>query len=302
MSACVLPPPSAQTQQSGLLADQFRVVANVVNVTKAEDRASDIKAWRQMLQQFVPVVIRECRQAAQEGVYQCTVSLSALLMATQWAEVFPEQSTLCWHCQGARPALSSSVRPVLRGCFFSTQPDNVLEAPRNLTFDVTDFVNVVSGVITCEMTLHGFSVKAKHKRFTTACPHLMLFTPTKQAPDELTISWQRPEEQQVPRSPAGPAAGAPITVEVSPPASAQHLVERSRHSCSTSSSGSSTPPASRGGNIVMECGICHEDHAMKAILPCGHLICGPCWAGVSSEERCPFCRGHASIVQPLFAP
>lgn len=246
------------------LASQLRGVADTANAKKVAGRTADLKVWRQMLAQFIPTVIRECRHCAEIGKYECRISLSALLKASHYRECFPETRVMCWRCQRSPEHVNSSI---VRGCFFSMQPDNVLDAPAKLDVDVTDFVTAVEAVVRKELEGHGFTVEVSNKTFTVACVHLALFTPTRDAPDLLKISWgSHGDSAQSPR----------------------------RQAQSTARS---------VGNLIMRCGICHEDRPMQTIVPCGHLLCASCWSKSNTGGmHCPFCRGHVYNVHPLYVP
>lgn len=258
----------------GLLAEQLRDVAVTANTKRLDGRISDLKRWRQVLAQFIPIVLRECRANADVGNYQCEISLAELLKASQYRSAFPETKVFCWHCQAQkawRGDTEQAASSILRGCYFSTQPDDVVEAPAKLEYDVTDFINAVAPVITTEMRMHGFNVQSITQTFNLACTHLRLFTPGVEAPGVLLISW-------------GGAEAPQSQADQAPP-----------------------PPSTTTGNLIMSCGICHEDKPMQTIVPCGHLICNGCWAaaggaGGSAGAQCPFCRSQVFNVNPLFVP
>lgn len=221
-----------------------------------------------MLAQFVPMVIQECRNYADAGKYECQISLSMLLSANRYSAAFPEKRVVCWQCKQKAEELNG---PVLRGCYFSTQPETVVDAPACFDFDVTNFVNAVNPVCVTALEIHGFTVRSVQREFNVACLHLAMFTPTKNAPDLLVINWDpdgAPGERgdKLPRPMQGSLGGA------SP------------------------------GNLIMACGVCHEDRPMQSIIPCGHLVCQSCWATSGAGQLCPYCRGHAFSVNPLFVP
>lgn len=248
-----------------LLAEQFRDVAQSANTRKVEGRVADLKIWRQVLAQFIPVVLRECRNFADAGKYECQISLSKLLRASQHSAAFPETKVKCWQCQGGEQRTTSSV---LRGCFFSTQAESMLDPPAKFDFDVTDFISALSPVVVSEVEMHGFVVKTSSHGFNMGCPHLRLFTPVKEAPDILLISWRGGKDSNGTSTPQRP----------------------------------STQPDLSKGNLMMICGVCQEEQPMQAIVPCGHLICGSCWDTAGCIGQCPFCRGHAFSLNPLFVP
>merc|ERR1711920_591246 len=157
-----------------------------------------------------------------------------------------------------------SLTPILRGCYLSSQPEHVYDTPNDLSFDVTHFVKGLHEVLVSELESHGFVVSASPRTFTVACVHLAFFTQGKEAPDQLRISWHPGVEAPIGRRPV--------------------------------------PPVVRLGNLTMICAICQEDRPMQTISPCGHLICGTCWASASGAGYCPFCRGIVVNVHPLFVP
>jgi len=252
-----------------LLAEQFRTVASHANNKKVETRIADMKAWRQLLAQFVPMIIQECRNYADAGKYECQISLSMLLAANRYSAAFPEKRVVCWQCkQGDEQEYLHG--PVLRGCYFSTQPETVVDAPATFDFDVTNFVNAVFPVVVTALEIHGFTVHSLQREFNVACVHLAMFTPTKNAPDLLVISWN-PDGERDDKLPKPMLGGG---------------------------GGSGGSP----GNLIMSCGVCHEDRPMQSIIPCGHLVCKSCWATSGASGLCPYCRGHAFSVNPLFVP
>jgi len=273
MAVCTarpLPPP----QQPALLADLFRQVASATNHGKAAGRTADLGAWRRCLSQFVTVVLHECKLRAEAGHYDCEVSLATLLKVSQFKDEFHDHSALCWLCEREH-ATRLPTSPLLRGCYFSMNPSDVVDVPSKLCLDVADFATQASVYLASELRLHGFAVDVTAKDFYTACPHLALFTPPKRAPDELRIAWTTSVSVERP-------LGAASEEEEPTPAA--------------------RPPASGQGNVTMTCGVCHENGPMQALLPCGHLLCGGCWASVGGSRLCPFCRGYVVNVQPLFAP
>lgn len=254
-----------------LLAAQLRGVADDANIKKASERVGDIRAWRKVLAQFVPVVLRECRNAADIGGYDCHLSLAALLEASQLRTSFPQKGVLCCRCRKDSEPLP--LTPILRGCYLNTQPDHVLDLPPDFCLDVTHFVTALHASLVPEIEKHGFTVVSSSRTFGVACAHLSLFTSAKEAPDALHISWHPEAERAPPRKPMRPVYEAVEPTE-----------------------------AVAVGNLTMQCGICHEDRPMQTIIPCGHLICGGCWANASSTAQCPFCRGIALNVHPLYCP
>ncbi|CAK0854764.1 unnamed protein product [Prorocentrum cordatum] len=57
------------------------------------------------------------------------------------------------------------------------------------------------------------------------------------------------------------------------------------------------------GNVIMQCGICHDDGPMESLASCGHLVCSDCLErALGPQRKCPFCRCQVSGSQPLFAP
>jgi len=255
-----------------LLAEQFQQVAQSANYRKVDSRTTDLKKWRQVLAQFIPIVLRECRNYADAGKYECQISLSKLLRASQHSAAFPETKVLCWQCQRAEQPMTS---PILRGCWFNDQADDALNPPTTFDFDVTHFVTALYPVVVREIEMHGFTVKKFTKSFNMGCPHLRLFTSAKEATDTLLISWRTDPEAD------GEAEEGAVRRRTPAP----------------------LPEQSCPGNLMMTCGICQEEKPMQTIVPCGHLICHSCWdsAGMSTGV-CPFCRGHVFNVNPLFVP
>ena len=67
------------------------------------------------------------------------------------------------------------------------------------------------------------------------------------------------------------------------------------------------PPAKRArtmkGNVLEECGICHEWTHMATVVPCGHIACLTCLDKARSNAgTCAFCKGRIMDTQVLFKP
>lgn len=60
------------------------------------------------------------------------------------------------------------------------------------------------------------------------------------------------------------------------------------------------------GNLLQCCGICQLDKPMRALVPCGHVVCAQCSMECNLEvgclKTCPFCRRRIAHIITLFAP
>lgn len=66
------------------------------------------------------------------------------------------------------------------------------------------------------------------------------------------------------------------------------------------------PAAQQAGlrsNVQQQCPVCHEEKAVVAFTPCGHLICAECHGNVRGQfgpGNCPTCRQRVTGHQNLF--